>query len=68
MALSFRRSARKLYDAARSLKTSPLRGRVGRQEGTRELVPLPLPYIIADRVKDAAVEILHIHHSARDTS
>jgi toxin ParE1/3/4 len=35
----------KLYNGIRSLKTSPHRGRIGREEGTRELVFAPLPYI-----------------------
>jgi len=28
----------------------------------------PLPYIVAYRVRNDAVEILHIHHGARDRS
>ncbi len=46
--------------SVRSLKKFPLRGREGREEGTRELFYRRLPHIIAYRVKDAAVEILHI--------
>ena len=56
----------RLYETARSLKVSPYRGRIGREEGTRELVCVPLPYIIAYRVKSETVEILHIHHGAQD--
>ena len=41
---------RRLYSATRSLRTSPLRGRIGREDGTRELLCLPLPYVIAYRV------------------
>jgi plasmid stabilization system protein ParE len=52
--------------SARSLKKVPLRGRKGREEGTRELLHLRLPYIIAYRVKADAVEILHIWHPAQD--
>ncbi len=39
---------------------------MGREEDTRELVLSPLPYIVVYRVKDSAVEILHIYHGAQD--
>jgi toxin ParE1/3/4 len=52
--------------SVRSLKKFPLRGRKGREEGTRELLQRRLPHIIAYRVKDDAVEILHIWHPAQD--
>ena len=55
-----------LYETIRSLKTSPRRGRLGREEGTRELVVSRLPYIVAYRIKEQAVEILHIFHSAQN--
>ena len=42
----------KLYETIRSLKTSPRRGRLGREEGTRELVLSRLPYIVAYRIKE----------------
>jgi toxin ParE1/3/4 len=51
--------------SVRSLKKFPLRGRMGREEGTRELPHRQLPYIIAYRVKNSVVEILHIWHSAQ---
>ncbi len=46
--------------SARSLKKFPLRGRKGREEGTRELLRPRVPHIIAYRVRADAVEILHI--------
>jgi len=52
--------------AVRSLKQSPNRGRKGREEETRELLHPRLPYIVAYRVKGAAIEILHIWHASRD--
>jgi toxin ParE1/3/4 len=58
-------TVRKLYQIARSLKTFPLRGRAGREEGTRELVCAPLPFIIVYRVQGGDVQTLHIHHSAQ---
>ncbi|MBZ5635536.1 MAG: type II toxin-antitoxin system RelE/ParE family toxin [Acidobacteriia bacterium] len=58
----------KLYAAILSLKRMPNRGRPGRERDTRELVLAPMPYIVAYRVRGDAVEILHIHHGARDRS
>src|ERR1017187_5787119 len=52
--------------ALRSLKQSPNRGRKGREEETRELLHPRLPYIVAYRVREAAIEILHIWHAPRD--
>lgn len=52
--------------SARSLKKFPLRGREGREPSTRELLHWRLPHIIAYRVKQDAVEILHIWHPAQD--
>jgi toxin ParE1/3/4 len=55
-----------IYETIRSLKTSPRRGRPGREEGTRELVFTRLPCIVAYRVKEESVEILHIYHGAQN--
>ena len=55
----------KLYNGIRSLKDSPHRGRPGREEGTRELLFGRLPYVAAYRVKQQTIEVLHIHHTAR---
>jgi toxin ParE1/3/4 len=57
---------RKLYEAIRSLKELPRRGRVGREEGTRELLFPPLPYIVVYRLRDQSIEVLRIHHAAQD--
>ena len=56
----------KLYHGVRRLKTTPRLGRPGRVSGTRELVFAPLPYIAVYRLRDEAVEILHIYHGAQD--
>jgi toxin ParE1/3/4 len=50
----------------RSLKQFPHRGRIGCEEGTRELLQRRLPHIIAYRVKDDAIDVLHIWHPAQD--
>ncbi len=55
-----------LYETIRSLKTSSRRGRLGREEGTRELVLTRLPYVVAYRIKEQAIEILHVFHSAQN--
>jgi toxin ParE1/3/4 len=56
----------KLYDAARSLRKFPNRGRIGQMENTRELVTLPLPYIIVYRVDSDFVHIFRVLHGAED--
>ncbi len=58
----------KLYQAICSLKEWPHRGRVGREEGTRELLFPPLPYFAVYRVKDQDIEVLRIYRAAQDRS
>ena len=48
----------KLYETIRSLKEWPHRGRPGREEGTRELLFPPLPYVAVYRVKNQDIEVL----------
>ncbi len=57
---------RKLYDAIRSLKTSPHRGRPGREEGTREIPFPPLPYVAVYRAKEHSIEVVRIYHAAQE--
>ncbi|MFZ0310299.1 MAG: type II toxin-antitoxin system RelE/ParE family toxin [Candidatus Sulfotelmatobacter sp.] len=59
-------TVRKVYAAIQSLKDWPHLGRVGREEGTRELLFPPLPYIAVYRTKDQSIEILRIYHGAQD--
>jgi toxin ParE1/3/4 len=54
-----------IYQIILTLRTIPTRGRIGREEGTRELVLPRLPYIVVYRVKDKDIEILHIYHGAQ---
>ncbi|MGB9407956.1 MAG: type II toxin-antitoxin system RelE/ParE family toxin [Terracidiphilus sp.] len=54
-----------IYQAILTLRSTPYRGRAGREEGTRELVLSRLPYIVVYRVRDNDVEILHIYHGAQ---
>jgi toxin ParE1/3/4 len=58
----------KLYEGIRSLKQFPSRGRPGREEGTREIVFSPLPYIAVYRVSEQTIEVLRIYHGARNLS
>jgi len=59
------RIARTIYSAISSLDTFPNRGRLGRVEGTRELVLAPLPYIVVYRGLSDAVEISRVLHSSQ---
>ena len=59
-------TVRKVYAAVQSLKEWPHRGRVGREEGTRELLFPPLPYIAVYRVKGQSIEVLRIYHGAQE--
>lgn len=57
---------RKIYDTIRALKQSPYRGRPGSEDGTREVVFSPLPYVAVYRVRGQTLEILRVYHSAQD--
>ncbi|HWX56096.1 MAG TPA: type II toxin-antitoxin system RelE/ParE family toxin [Verrucomicrobiae bacterium] len=59
---------RKLYETLRSLKESPHRGRPGREEGTREILFPPMPYVAVYRVQEQDIEVLRIYHAAQDRS
>lgn len=52
----------RLRRAGESLADMPHIGRKGRVAGTRELVVVGTPYLIAYRVLDAEIQILHVLH------
>lgn len=54
-----------IYARIEELIMFPNLGRPGREEGTRELVMPPLPYIAVYLVSQSAVEVLRIWHGAR---
>jgi len=54
-----------IVQAALRLEQFPLSGRLGRIEGTRELVVPGLPYIIPYRVVDDVVLISSVIHTSR---
>lgn len=54
-----------LRAAAMMLVDHPNMGRPGRVPGTRELVVTKFPYILPYRLRNNAVEILRVFHTAR---
>ena len=48
-----------------TLQDNPQLGRVGRVDGTRELVLSGTQYILPYRVKDRQIQILAVFHTAR---
>ena len=62
------RAVRIIFERIESLVDFPNRGRMGREEGTRELVFSPLPYVAVYRVRASTVEILHVWHGAQKRS
>jgi len=59
-------TVRTIYERIRSLKQSPYLGRPGHRAGTRELVIMPLPYVVVYAVNSEFIEILHLYHGAQD--
>ena len=57
---------RKLYGTIRELKQWPKRGRPGREDGTREILFPPTPYVAVYRVTGQSIEVMRIHHAAQD--
>ncbi len=60
-----RRLATLIRRHIQQLSDYPQTGRLGRLDGTRELVISNTPYLIPYRVKDDRVEILAVYHGAR---
>ena len=60
------RLIREIYRAPKGLESFPKRGRVGKKEGTRELVLPSLPYVIIYRVTSESVYILRVLHGSQD--
>lgn len=57
--------AGRLRAAIDELSRFPARGRLGRLEGTRELVVPRTPYLVAYRTDGPHIDILAIRHGAR---
>jgi toxin ParE1/3/4 len=60
------KTVRTIFERIEQLIAFSRCGRIGREDGTRELVLSPLPYIAVYRVKETAIEILQIWHGAQD--
>ena len=58
------RLGRRLIETCESLAVFPDRGRPGSEPGTRESVVI-WPYVIAYRVGQDEVQILHVRHGAQ---
>ena len=52
--------------AVLALKKWPHRGRVGREEGTREFLFSPLPYVVVYRLTGRSIEVLRVFHTSQD--
>ena len=59
------RLVRSIYEAPETLLSFPYRGRPGKKAGTRELVLLPLPWIVVYTVSDEVVHVVRILHGAQ---
>ena len=59
------RILRRIQEAVSHLEDHPTLGRVGRIDGTRELVVSHTPYIVAYRIRHGDVHILAVLHTAR---
>lgn len=55
----------RILDSVDQLALFPNSGRVGRVDGTRELIVPGLPFIIAYRIDQELVEVLRVLHGAR---
>ena len=58
------RVARNIYENIAGLEAFPQRGRVGRVPGTRELVLVPLPFIVVYRIREDWIEIARVLHGS----
>ena len=61
-----RRVATMILKAVDALRLFPNRGRIGRMDGTRELVLPALPWIAVYRIREEAVEVVRIYHGAQN--
>ena len=60
------KAAGAIFQRIENLVNFPQVGRLGREEGTRELVLAPMPYVAVYRINDSAVEILRTWHRAQN--
>jgi toxin ParE1/3/4 len=60
-----KRLVERIFSAVGMLTRHPLAGREGRVQGTRELVVVGTPYVIAYRIHWDQIQILAVLHGAR---
>ena len=60
-----KRVIRKVITAVGDLPSFPARGRPGHVPNTRELVLVPLPYIVVYRVAAGSIEVIRVLHGAQ---
>ena len=63
--LASARIAFRIVESAEGLIDFPLRGRIGRTAGSREVVVPRTPYIVIYRVVDLEVHIVRVLHGAQ---
>ncbi|MFY9660830.1 MAG: type II toxin-antitoxin system RelE/ParE family toxin [Terriglobales bacterium] len=56
---------RAIYCAPVALLSFPYRGRLGKKQGSRELVLAPLPYLMVYRISGDVIHIARILHGAQ---
>lgn len=54
-----------IYRAPEILLRSPLIGREGRRQGTRELVLAPMPWIVIYVVRNDTIDVVRVLHGAQ---
>jgi toxin ParE1/3/4 len=60
-----KRLVKRIFSAVGMLTRHPLAGREGRVQGTRELVVVGTPYVIAYRIRREEIQIPAVLHGAR---
>ena len=57
--------AARIFKSAELLMEVPRAGRVGRIDGTQELIALRTPYLLVYRIESETVRVLRVYHGAR---
>jgi len=60
-----RQTVKTIYEGLHALRMFPHRGRRDAEEGSRELVFTPLPYVAVYRITPTHIEISRIWHGAQ---
>ena len=60
------RVAKRILEAVNKLENHPEIGRVGRLDGTRELVVTRTPYVVPYRIREKRIELLRVLHGHQE--